>query len=553
MNPAFRRLTADLPPRGAPDPSAFPSDPKRVRAWVDALPRANQIATLRSLSDAMDALQTQRLEGTRRLDLMELLRPAVMEGIGYLDKQLQNSSFPLPESRRLQADQIGNLFASLMMAYRLALIESCAASGNVPFMRGGSVALCAQRAVIFGSRLLRHGYHLYRGPLPGVWECLHAVHEFAQLAGVQDKLVSDGGKRKVSVRQTYTHALLLAVSNPYRFSQKEQDDIWAITAQLSLHCPSLTRNPVEGAIAVPYAEDAAPGYVSEEREAEGGLRWFDIGTLRRALDGALSSTLVGDVELKFRGSRAMRVPHEIAQKLRQGWGQASERSHSRLGAGHKLDTVIGLSGLHFHLSGGVDFDSFLRNLRLGGNQGGEGDRAAWAHGGSEMGRSPLLPATVLDQSLGGYRMTWAREVGVKARVGELVGLSPAADPDLRTWMVGVIRWLRYNHDGSVDAGIELLARRAEAVGLRSIDLIGNARAPLRGIQIQSLRPTTSTAQHFLAPSVLDVDALQLEVSGLNEPVGLEHPEPRIERLGAVTLLENAGDYVLLNATRASLQ
>jgi len=554
MNPAFSRLSQDLPPRQAAGAGAFPTDPKRVKDWVEALPRANQAATLRSLSDALDALQTQRLEGLKRLGVMEILRPAVMEGIGYLASQLHNSSFPLPEPRRVQAEHIASLLRALMQAYRLALVEACSPAGKVPFLRGGKAALCAQRALEFGSRVLRHGYGLYRGPAPGIWDTLHAIFGFAQSVGIHNKQVLVAARRKISVTQTYYHALLLAVSNPYRFSQREQDDVWSLTFKLALHCPPLLRHAAEGAIAVPHLEDSGPGYVSEERVSEGGLFWFDIGILRRSVDAALATTLVGEVDLKFRGARPIRVPVEVARKLRQSWGQASERSHSRLGAGHTLDTVIGLSGLHFHLCGGVDFDTFLRSLRAGVGSGGEGERAAWAHGGGEAGRSPLLPATVLDQSLGGYRLSWSREAGVRARVGELVGLSPAADPDLRTWMVGVIRWLRYNHDGSVDAGIELLARRAEAVGLRSIDLTGASRAPLRGIQIQPLRQGENGAGYFVAPSVLDVEALQLEVSGLGEPaVGLEHGEPRIERLGAISLMENAGDYVLLNATRASLQ
>lgn len=553
MNSAFRRLTADLPLRHAPESSSFPSDPKRVKAWVEALPRANQTATLRSLSDALEALQLQRLEGTRRLQVMELMRPALMEGIGYLASQLQNSSFPLPESRRPQANQIASLFRALMGGYRLALIECCWPEGRVPFLRGGSAATCAQRSLEFGSRVLRHGYGLYRGAEPGIWECLHSVYDFAQSVGLHSKSVTVGGGRKSTVRQTYLHALLLAVSNPYRFSQREQDDIWAITYKLAQHCPALNVTRSEDAIAVPWGDDSGPGYVSEEREAAGGIYWFDIGELRRLVDVGLASTLVGDIDLKFRGGKPIRISVEIARKLRQGWGHAAERSHSRMGAGHRLDTVIGLSGLHYHLCGGIDFDSFLRSLRVNSSQGGEGERAAWAHGGSEMGRSPLLPATVLDQSLGGYRLSWAKEVGVRARVGELVGLSPAADPELRTWMVGVIRWLRYNHGGSVDAGIELLARRAEAVGLRSIDITGATRAPLRGIQIQPLRPADVEAHCFVAPSVLDAEALQLEVSGMNEAIGLEHPEPRVERLGAVNLLENAGDYLLVNATRVSLQ
>lgn len=551
MNPAFRRLCADLPPRRIPEHGAFPNDPKRVKAWIEALPRANQAATLRALLESMEALAGQRLDRGRRLPLLELVRPVVMEGIGWLYKQLVNTTFPLPESRRVQADQIGALHRGLMLNYRIALAELCGPEGTVPLLRGRAVAQAAERAATHASRLLRHGYGLYRGAEPGAWTCLHAVHRFIASVRLLDKPVVDGERGRASVRQTYLHALLLAVSNPYRFSQREQDEVWRHTFHLAAHCALLGR-PSESAVPVPEDEDRGPGFVSEERAAEGGITWLDLDPLRHALDAALSTTLVGDLELRFKGKRPVRLPVEVARKLRQSWGQAAERSHSRLGAGHRLDTVIGLSALHFHLCGGQDFDNFLRNLRISAASG-ERERAAWAHGGLDSGRSMLLPAQVMDQSLGGYRVSWAREVGLRARVGELVGLAPAADPELRTWMVGVIRWLRYNHDGSVDAGIELLSRRAAPVGLRSIDLTGTTRTPLRGIAIQPLRGGVNGAEYFVAPSVLDADALQIEVSRLLDLESADGGEVRSERFGAVSVLENAGDYLLLNASRIPTQ
>jgi cyclic-di-GMP-binding protein len=548
MNPAYRRLIQDLPPRQAPDSASFPTDPKRVKAWIESLPRANQAATLRTATEALEALAGLRLDGGKRLDVLELLRPVLAEIVAGLQQQLKNTSFPLPEAKRQQSEQLARLQRGLVLGYRLVAAEICAPEGNVPLLRGGKVAQALQRAALHASQLLRQGYWLYRGAEPGVWECLHAINRFAIATRVQDKQVADEIGGSASVSQLYAHALLLAVSNPYRFSQREQDEVWSLTEQLALSAMVGPSARSEHAIAVPDEEDRGPGFVSEERIAEGGLAWLDIEPLRQAVDAALASTLAGEIELRLKGRKPFRLPHDIARKLRQSWGQAAERGHARLGADHRLDTVIGLAALHYQLSGGQDFDSFLRNLRGGFAQQAERDRAAWAHAGADAGRSPLAAARVLDQSLGGYRLSWDAEHGVRARVGELVGLSPAMDPELRTWMVGVIRWLRYNHDGSVDAGVELLARRAQAVGLRSIDLTGTAKAPLRGIQIQPLRDASQGMDRFVAPSVFDTDALQMEVSRPPDPDGIEPEADAAQRFGAVEVIENAGDYLLLQAT-----
>src|SRR5690606_26479958 len=111
-------------------------------------------------------------------------------------------------------------------------------------------------------------------------------------------------------------------------------------------------------------------------------------------------------------------------------------------------------GLHFHLAGSLDFDSFMRQVRGVAEHDGSTVRAAWALSGSDMGRVPTVPARVLDQSLGGYRLVWAGGDGARARVGELVGLAMPGEADERDWMVGVIRWLRQDEQDQVEAGVE---------------------------------------------------------------------------------------------------
>ena len=73
INP-YRTLNSHLPERSPPAPDALPSDPKRLRTWVEALPRANHQAYLQALSHALDDFRTRRLEGFARLDALEVLR-----------------------------------------------------------------------------------------------------------------------------------------------------------------------------------------------------------------------------------------------------------------------------------------------------------------------------------------------------------------------------------------------------------------------------------------------------------------------------------------------
>lgn len=555
MNEAYQRLREDLPARRPADAGAFPTDPKRVKAWVDALPRANQLATLRQLAEALESLRGLKLDGVQRLLALETLRPSMLEGMALLDKQLQGSSFPLTPARAQTAEQLQSLERELALAYRLAVVELCAPNGSVPFLKGTQAGLALERAIHHHARELAQSYFRYRTPTPGTWGALNALYRFAQGAKLDDKPVDEPAERMaLAPRQAYAQALLFALSNPYRFNQREQTELWPITRDLAAQVELHAQRPGTDAFAVAQSQDQGPGYLPEERAGEHtALLWLGLDPLRRALDPLLGGEETGTVQVRFKNAHTVIAPIDLLRRLRSGWSHASARGHARLGAQHGLDTVIGLSALHYYLAGHQDFDTFMRQVLGVAVHHTERERASWAQAEGLNSRVPIARARVLDQSLGGYRVAWSGEETLRARVGELVGVAVASDDDVREWMVGVIRWLRYDTGGEVDAGLELLARRAQAVGLRSLDADGVPKSPLRAIQIQTLRGNGNGSLHFLAPAVLDVRAPRLEVARVADPDGFGDEDPPVAICSEIHVLENAGDYVLLAANPDACQ
>jgi hypothetical protein len=239
---------------------------------------------------------------------------------------------------------------------------------------------------------------------------------------------------------------------------------------------------------------------------------------------------------------------DMLHRLERSFGLAAARSHKRLDAGHGLRTVFGLSSLHFYLAGQRDFESFMRHAAQHIVM--AADRAPWADPGTEVTRVPVHEARVLDQSLGGYRLAWNHADHIRARVGELVGLTLSDADEHPEWMLGLIRWLRYENDGGLSAGVELISRRTTAVGLRVFDEDGSVMEPTRALEIESLEGGGEL--HFLAPIGMDCGAKRIEVirdecaaRTLNE-AGTE------EILAGIDLMLNAGDYALLRPLRADL-
>src|SRR3546814_14350682 len=79
----------------------------------------------------------------------------------------------------------------------------------------------------------------------------------------------------------------------------------------------------------------------------------------------------------------------------------------------------------------------------------------------------LLSAQVLDQSPSGYRMRWPAEAQARVRVGEIVGLSLHEESvETRAWLLGAVRWLRYEDKGAMRAGAGLHGPRVWPAALQ---------------------------------------------------------------------------------------
>jgi hypothetical protein len=543
MGQSHRLLSEGMAePRGLAT-AVFQADARKTKQWVAALPRANAQATQNSLAQALDSLAGQRLEGSQRLSVLEEIRGAIGESIGLLKGEYLGSALPLDSARAAAAQQVENFHVMLASAYRKAAVEICAPEGNIPMLRGGTVALALARATWHYSQALAVAWRVYRAPEPGVWQGLHRVHRFSVENRLDTRQIPDPiAGSSVELRALYLQAMLMAITHPLAFSQLEQDALWRITTDLAPRSAILRSEPRTNAPAVPEDADrgAGPAVIGETQ-----TQWLDMTPFAAEVDAALARQQEGFSNLVPMRGMGIRVSVEMLQRLKRSFGLAAARSHKRLDATHTLRTVFGLSSLHFYLAGERDFESFIRHVSL--NIVHTGDRALWAHASTDASRVPIHEARVLDQSLGGYRMIWEQASQIRARVGELVGLSLADLQEYPEWMLGVIRWLRYEEDGGLSAGVELISRCTSAVGLRVHGRNGVAMEPMRAVEIVAL--DDSGEINFLVPSNLDSGATRIEVvRDEGNPVTMGAPAVE-EILAGVDVMLNAGDYALLRPLR----
>jgi cyclic-di-GMP-binding protein len=342
--------------------------------------------------------------------------------------------------------------------------------------------------------------------------------------------------------------LLIAISNPYRLTQKEIHETHLLTRVWASQVRAAgAENP--RAFSVPVDEDAGPGYLPEERRTGGGTARYDTASLEHELDRqlTLSAGIGGALSFRLKSAAAVAVSPDLVRRLVQSWQPQAARTHTRLPAGHELETLLGLHAIHYHLAGAVDFETFVRRT-CGAVHFQERERAAsWTAQGGDGSKPESFRATVLDQGLGGYRVEWDKVESVRARVGEIVAMTlPIEEGDEADWMVGIIRWLRIDPQGKVDAGIELLTRHARAAVLRAVDTAGHPKPPVRALRLNPVRATAPQDPPYsvVVPSVVERGAPKYELITVPERYA-DDDEAEVDVIASVAVLDSSGTYVRL--------
>lgn len=539
----FQRLHEGVPQRGRPGRDAFPTQPKAVKLWIEALPLANSGATARLLYNGIKELNALEVDPLQRLEILELLRQPVSFVVAGLDKHIIGQPLPLPQQKRQIGTVLRDFQRELELGYRECVLDLCAPRGVVPFLRGKAVALAVGRGLFHVGQLLQKAYLSYGEIPPGAWRDLHALMAYAVSQNLQDKHIHDPQLKgfHVSPQALYLQALLLFITHPYRLTQKEIADVEQATLVWSPLCELRFDGGGEGVFAIDPALDAAPGVRQESNRP-----WrLDTAGLVKHLMVQLTDHPGHEAPIVPRSKLGQSPPlsRELLQRLLLAWGFSGERKFQRLPAGHGMDAVIGLQATHYLVAGNKDLNAFVNSLSHAVVLSDRERAAAWAQASSEQSKPVLGPVKVLDQSLGGYRIIWENAQNLRARVGELVALGQVVaddDEDPRDWLIGVLRWLKCGPADSLEAGIQLLSRQAEAVIVRSLAASNSSKVIHRGLLLKPLKLDGEGESTLLVPALVD-DREQAELLRLPDPYGMDE-HAVCAPLNHLRLLENTGSY-----------
>jgi cyclic-di-GMP-binding protein len=551
---AFELLGGALPKRERPGRDAFPTTGKAVKQWIEALPMANSGATARLLYNGLKELNQLEVEPNQRIEILEQMRHPVGVVISSMERHVLGQPLPLPLQKRQIGAVMRDFHRELAIGFATCVYDYCAPKGNVPFLRGRSTALALVRAMRHCSQMLSKCYIAYSEIPAGVWGLLHRLAGFAFEAQLSDKGMTDPQVVGITLtpESIYVQTLLTFIGNPYRLTQKEIVDVETAAKIWSSHC-RIHLTGTSGSFVIDPRSDSPP--MSPRAEINGTYWRLETNALVQSLQNQLRLLPMMDAPIAVRGrlGHGPEISGDVAEKLIVAWSFSGERSHPRLPAEHNMDTCIGLHAVHYLAAQEQDFKDFVGELGGGVNLSDRDRSAAWAQANLESAIPSLLRVRVIDQSLGGYRLFWDNAEGLKAKVGELIALSAPAedDDDAPDWMVGVLRWLKGGNNDSLEAGVQLLSRRVEAVAVRATSEAQTSRVILRGLLLAPLAIDGSQQPTLLAPSILDSTG-GLELLRLPDPNGMDERE-LTEPLESLDLLENSGAYKQFRYGRRSSQ
>lgn len=484
------------------------ASPRDLKRWLGNLPKANLGEMARQLYHCLVELNQLITSTENRLQLLELLRPEVYFVCKHLEKHFLNQAIVLDERPRKVANLCQALQNHLAIGYKLIVTQEAQ-----PFIRerGQIMALAIQRAMhsMFGP--LVRASQLYC-PMPeGLWLELHQLYRLAKQVGLHQQQVREPQARHcdtLSPEQTYIQTLMLGCA---RSNQMRQSGIARVAEALEQWSDLVTLQSAEldsSLFAFSSEVDGPPRYKTLFPSASlSSLVGLDP---RRLIDGIAKYLAATPQE---RENHSLPVPEglhvDLLQHLQSAWGDIAERTFQRNPASGTLTLCIGMSPLHFFLSGEKSFNDTLKlssdtpakptvattstrdvwanafdaerishweqgieseeiQFKLPQQQNGQSERNA-ADSSAERPQTFQLP--IVNLSPGGYCLSWPREVPSQLQAGEILGLQ---DEPHSSWSVAVVRWIRQVKGGGTQMGIELIAPQAQPC---AVQLLRKAEQP----------------------------------------------------------------------------
>ncbi len=481
-----------------PKHSLFDLNVGSVEAWVNKLPRANLSETSKQLYRALDELAKLDCGFKQRLEVLEVLRPAVHLILQGLQPRYLKAPIVLPENIA-KVVRLCNLFNTrLEENYRLAakdILEHRSWAGR--YKQSLALALHTQLSEL--GQLLLRSYLLYHSEEPDFWQRLHKCYRIAHDNKILDLRVKDADFGSYTVEQAYLRPMLFIGAHPHQLPQTSQLKLYEVLHTLSAKAHIRAAEPLKCCFLFD-PNGAEPPIYRELCDSPDSLLGIDTSALTDFLSDQITAG----------PKAAIPLPARLCEKLVDAWSSISDRIEERHEETQKVELAVGISSAHFFIAEEQTFDVFSGGLSQSPSRSDDNPwpapPAAGNHRGQRLAdvevidysstqqKKPLSKSTsyqhflvqTVNVSRSGYCIAWPAIEGNQLGNGDVLCLRESHSP---CWSVGCIRWIKKQSEEELHVGIAVLSHAAEPYAAIRIDGHGPAhRALLLGAESVSGRP-----------------------------------------------------------------
>jgi cyclic-di-GMP-binding protein len=437
--------------------------PGIVQKLLAMLPASHPTEAAQSVLEPLSRINRQAVSSDKRIKLLELYRPVVLNIAQELSAQYRGHALPLPESAAKTAETSRELLTELAYGYKLAILDQT----NRVFSLGGgkTLATLIQRAIHALEQLLAISYFTYTTPTEGIWSEIHRLYLHAAQHGLHDLEVTDLGI-KSSVNLVYKQALMLALANPQRLIAADVDsvrDYLARFGHLAQLQPLGTLENPAGIFLVRLRSDE-PAIPFAKHRGETDMR-TDILLITVELARQVNEHLKALQEREPPGRLGLpenageRHYQDLLVHLLKYWALTPKRTFSRLAKNESVNLCVGLPTLHYFLIGESAYPASK-------DQSAESEISLNFTGTSVdtdvEHKYDTARWLVVNESAGGMALSKFPGAPSAVHVGELIGVrSDRSDQ----WALGVVRRASVGNSGELEIGLQLLSPSAKAVSV----------------------------------------------------------------------------------------
>jgi hypothetical protein len=478
------------------------TDSASCKRWAEDLPLTNVHQTQRVLTTQFAALNLTETAAIERLKMLETLR----ESVTFVQAESANryAGKPIPlDTSETQVwasvielwEQLGQNYQHCLQAYR---------DGDLSI--APHAALITMRCLDCVGRQMTEHYRVYRQTPAALWRALNELYAFAEQHGFARIRVQDSFTQQEpdsSCSETYLHALLVHLANPYALSMRQLACVqswaekWATLVGLA---PQPVASGSSPSLAVDLGSSAGAVFASDI-ETQPNVRYLDLEQLSKTLRQTITLLKQGQTPAQLGLGDTARQPGcenllmlLYVQWCRAGTGRGEERQETQ----ERVSVCFGISAAHFQVSGRREFRQpaeLTSREKLDMDTFGYVVRAEREVG--DRTTEGLEVWSILNHSTSGF-MCILRDPASKSRIAhnQLVAVQRRGT---RHFQLGMVQWLRVENAGELCLGVRVFPGIPQAVAVRPSNFTPDSNVYERALLLPEVPAAAAPTTLILPP------------------------------------------------------